>query len=78
MSTHANPLRSFAVAQRAGCLRDHPHDNTSARVAVRLGELTAADVEPALVALETDDLVARWGKHWQLTTRGWRAVGPSL
>jgi DNA-binding IclR family transcriptional regulator len=54
-----------------GCLRDHPHDNTVARVARRLGFVEPEAVEAALEVLMQDGYVRRAGEHWALTRGGW-------
>ncbi len=54
-------------------LRDHPHDDTPARLAVLL-EAPVADVVEVLGALREAGLAHCSEDHWQLTTGGWRAV----
>ena len=70
----AGLLRSVLVLRVLGCLRDHPHDNTAARVARRLGTVDVGVVEAALVTLDGDGLAMHADGHWSLTRRGWTAA----
>jgi hypothetical protein len=70
--------RSLLLRSVLDCLRDHPHDDTAAEVARRLGRVSRDDVQAALQALECDDLVIHAGEHWQLSRQGRRVAGPAL
>ena len=65
-------LRSDLVCRVLGCLRDHPHDDTVARLTRRLGLVEPDAVEAALEILRMDGLARSAGVHWQLTRRGWQ------
>jgi hypothetical protein len=65
------PLRSELLRRVLGCLRDHPHDDTAARVSARLGLFDEDAAAAALQALESDSLVTVANDHWSLTRRGW-------
>jgi hypothetical protein len=54
------------------CLADHPHDDTPALIARRLGLGDPEDVAVALYALEEDHLVVSGFGHFQLSASGWR------
>jgi len=54
------------------CLADHPHDDTPALIAERLGLGDPEDIAVALSALEQDHLVVSGFGHFQLSNRGWR------
>ena len=68
------PPLSDLLRRVLGCLRDHPHDDTPARVTRRLGLVTPDAVEAALAALEHDRLVMHAGEHWSPTRTGWKAA----
>jgi hypothetical protein len=70
--------RSVLLQRVLEALRDHPHDDTPARVAARLGNVGEEEVVAALAALLEDGLVMRAEPHWQLTLRGWQAAGRGL
>jgi hypothetical protein len=69
-------LRSDLVRRVLGCLRDHPHDDTVARIASRLGFVERDAVEAALEVLSQDGLARRADDHWALTRAGWDASRP--
>jgi len=69
--------RSVLLTAVLGCLRDHPHDDTPALIARRLGDQSEAAVAIALTALEDERLVFGAGGHWQLSGSGWQAAGPA-
>ena len=63
--------RSDLLRRVLGCLRDHPHDDTSAAVTARLGFVERDSVLAALHVLEHEALARHAGEHWQLTRHGW-------
>jgi hypothetical protein len=67
-------LRSDLLRRVLGCLRDHPHDDTVAGVARRLGFVDHDAVDAALQVLEQERLARHAGEHWQLTRRGWETA----
>ena len=77
MGAKVHRPRSALLVSVLECLRDHPHDDTAAKVAARLGWVRPADVETAFAALEAEGLLAHADAYWQLNSHGWRAAGPA-